>query len=70
MEAVTLVLPPEAMTDIHPSNSSGVTAGLIAGATAGVTTVELIEYDRTTDSYTIAQFKNTRLISFHLDCFL
>ena len=43
METVTLIMPLEAMTDINPSNSSGVTEGAIAGATAGVTAVALIE---------------------------
>ena len=37
METVTLILPLEATTVNNPSNSSQVTTGAIAGATAGVT---------------------------------
>ena len=36
METVTLILPLEATTVNNPSDSSGVTAGEIAGATEGV----------------------------------
>ena len=43
MEIITLILPPEATADINPSNISGVTAGAIVGATAGVTAVALID---------------------------
>ena len=43
METVTLILPLEATTNINPSDGSGVTAGEIAGATAGVTEGALIE---------------------------
>ena len=37
METVNLILPLEATTVKNPSDSSGVTVGAIAGATAGVT---------------------------------
>ena len=37
MKTVTLILPLEATTVNNPSNSSGVTAGEIAGATAALT---------------------------------
>ena len=37
METVTLTLPLEATIVNNPSNSSGLTAGVIAGATAVVT---------------------------------
>ena len=37
MESVTLILPLEATTMSNQSDSSGVTAGAITGATAGVT---------------------------------
>ena len=37
METVTLILTLEAMTYINPSNSSGVTAGAIDGATEALT---------------------------------
>ena len=43
METVTLILPLEATTNINPSDSSGVTAGDIVGATAVVTEEALIE---------------------------
>ena len=36
METVTLILPLEATTVNNPSESNGVTAGAIPGATAGV----------------------------------
>ena len=55
METVTLILLLEAMTDNNPSHRSGVTAGEIAGATAAVTAVALIELDRATYSATITQ---------------
>ena len=37
MKTVTHILPLEATTVNNPSNSSGLTAGAIEGATAGVT---------------------------------
>ena len=37
METVTLILPLEATTNINPRDSSGVTAGAMAGATEAVT---------------------------------
>ena len=37
METVTLILPLEATTVNNPSDSSGLTAEAISGATAGVT---------------------------------
>ena len=37
METVTLILPLEATTMNNPSDISGVTAGALEGATAGVT---------------------------------
>ena len=43
METVTLILPLEATTINNPSDSSGVTAGAISGATEGVTAGALIE---------------------------
>ena len=43
METVTLILSLEARTNINPSDSSGVTAGAIAGATEAVTPGALIE---------------------------
>ena len=43
MEIITLILPLEAVTDFNSSNSSGVRAGAIAGVTAGVISVVLIE---------------------------
>ena len=43
METVTLILPLEATTVNNPSNSRVVTAGVIAGAIAGVTSGALIE---------------------------
>ena len=43
IETVTLILPLEAVTDFNSSNSSGVRAGAIAGVTAGVISVVLIE---------------------------
>ena len=38
MDTITLIMPLEATTVNNPSDSSGVTDGAIAGATAGVTT--------------------------------
>ena len=66
MKTVTLILPLEATTVNNPINSSGVEARAIAGVTAGA----LIDHDGAADSATIAQCYNTRLIGFHLDCFL
>ena len=43
METVTLILPLEAMTVNNPGDSSGVTSGAIAEATAVVTAGVLIE---------------------------
>ena len=43
METVTLIMPLEVVTMNNPSDSSEVTAGLIAGATAGVTVGALID---------------------------
>ena len=43
METVTLILSLEAKTVNNPSDISGVTAEAIAGETAGVIAVELIE---------------------------
>ena len=43
METVTLILPLEATTVNNPSDSSGVTARAITGATAGVTSGALID---------------------------
>ena len=43
METVNLILPLEAKTLNNPSNSSGATAVVIAGATAGVISGALIE---------------------------
>ena len=37
MKTITLILPPEAMTDINPSDSSGVAAGVTAGMRIWVT---------------------------------
>ena len=51
METVTLILPLEVVTDINPSDSSGVTSGEIAGVKAGA----LIDWDRATDLATIDQ---------------
>ena len=43
MQIVTLILPLEAKTDINLSDSSRLTVGAIAGATAGVTLGALID---------------------------
>ena len=43
METVTLIMPLEATADINTSDRSGVTAVVIAGATAAVTAEALIE---------------------------
>ena len=43
MKTVTLILPLEAMTDIKPSDSSGVTVGAIVGAAVEVTAGALID---------------------------
>ena len=43
MEIVALILPLEETTVKNPSDSSGVTAGAIAGARAVVTAVALID---------------------------
>ena len=43
METVTLILPLEATTVNNPSDSSGVTAGMIAGAIEGVTAGAFID---------------------------
>ena len=56
MKTVTLILPLEETTNINPSDSSGVTAGAIAEATASVTAEALIDYDRAMDSATIDQY--------------
>ena len=59
METVTLILHLEATTNINPSDSSEVTAGVITGATEGatssVTEGALLKQDRATDSATITQ---------------
>ena len=55
MKNVTLILSLEAMTVNNPSDSSGVTAGAIAGTTAAVTEGALIDKKIATDSATIAQ---------------
>ena len=43
MKIVTLILPLEATTDIDPSDSSGVAAGVTQGVIAVVTTGVLID---------------------------
>ena len=43
MKTVTLILPLEATTDINPSDSSGVAAGVTAGMIAVVTAGTLVD---------------------------
>ena len=55
MKTVTQILPLEGMTDINPSDISGVAAGVTAGVIAVVTSGEFIDQDRATESATITQ---------------
>ena len=55
IKTVTVILPLEAMTNINPSNISGVAAGVTEGVIVVVTSGALVDEDRATDSSTIAQ---------------